>query len=48
MYVHGMRSTCVVHEEHELDGYNQEFWKTSGYSLTCVLELDREINAVFT
>ena len=27
------------HEVHELDGYNHEFWKTSGYSLKCVLEL---------
>ena len=32
MYVHGM---CYLHHEvHGLDGsYNQEFWKTSGYSL---------------
>ena len=30
MYVHGM---------HELDGYNHEFWKTSGYYLEYVLEL---------
>ena len=37
MYVHGMR--YLHHEVHELDGYNQEFWKTSGYSLKCVLEL---------
>ena len=27
------------HEEHELDGYNHEFWKTSRYSLKCVLQL---------
>ena len=32
-----MRS--LHHEVHELDGYNQEFWKISGYSLKCVLEL---------
>ena len=37
MYVHGMR--YLHHEVHELDGYNHEFWKTSGYSLKCVLEL---------
>ena len=27
------------HKVHELDGYNQEFWKTLGYYLKCVLEL---------
>ena len=37
MYVHRMR--YLHHEVHELDGYNQEFWKTAGYSLECVLEL---------
>ena len=37
MYVHGMR--YLHHEVHELDGYNHEFWKTTGYSLKCVLEL---------
>ena len=37
MYVHGMR--YLHHEVYELDGYNQEFWKTSGYSLKCVLQL---------
>ena len=33
---------CVTlhHEVHELDGYNQEFWKTSGYSLKCVSRLN--------
>ena len=32
---------CVTlhHEVHELDGYDHEFWKNSGYSLKCVLEL---------
>ena len=30
---------CVTYEAHELDGYNQEFWKTLGYCLKCVLEL---------
>ena len=37
MYVHGMR--YLDHEVHELDGYNHEFLKTSGYSLKCVLRL---------
>ena len=27
------------HEVHELDGHNDDFWKTSGYSLKCDLEL---------
>ena len=31
---------CVTFVKvYKLDGYNQEFWKTSGYSLMCVLEL---------
>ena len=30
---------ALHHEVHELDGYNHEFWKTSGYSLKWVLEL---------
>ena len=34
MYVHGMR--YLYHEVQGLDGYNHEFWKTSGYSLKCV------------
>ena len=41
-YVHGMR--YLHHEVHELDGFNHEFWKTSGYSLECVLELAASIS----
>ena len=37
MYARGMR--YLLHEVNELDGYNHEFWKSSGYSLKCVLEL---------
>ena len=37
MYAHGMR--YLHHEVHELDGYNHEFWKTSGYFLKSVLKL---------
>ena len=36
MYVHGIR--YLSHEVHELDGYNHEFWKTSGNSLKFVPE----------
>ena len=31
MYVHGMG--YLHHEVQEVDGYDQEFWKTLGYSL---------------
>ena len=34
IHVHGMH--YLHHDVHELDGYDQEFWKTSGYSLKCV------------
>ena len=37
IYVHGIH--CLNYEVHELDGYDHEFWKTSGYSLKCVLQL---------
>ena len=40
MYFHGMH--YFRHEVYELDGYNQEFWKTSGYSLMCVHNFTHE------
>ena len=39
VYIHGIR--YLHNEVHELDGYNNEFWKSSVYSLKCVLELSR-------
>ena len=39
MYVYGMR--YLHHEVHELDGYNQEFWNSSGYSLNVTVLLFR-------
>ena len=35
-----LRNALLNHEVHELDGYNQEFWKNSGCSLKCVSRLN--------